>query len=261
MGLSFSSRQDIYLNQFCNPLTKECSEDFLIKCYLSPTDNVTLVFPKENPFAHIVSDKIPGQFVVILGIYLNYIQSDFEDDDVKLILSGLFKKNSHNEDVEAPDDSGEITILCPKKFDSAVRGNDRILYKPRIPDHILRDYAGVSNAIANAKEGDAFPKDHPMVHFVKTYMKDIPLPLFQHGEELCYTMDKDVFQKVQTAFKNQIYEDIHETRFEYTRIHGKLDKPASKEREFPLSICITLKMNYLLVTPGEMKMKIKEIKI
>jgi hypothetical protein len=240
MGL-YSSKQELFLNQFTNPLVKECVDEFMIRGYLEEDE---LVFSKENPFQQkIISAKIPNQKVIILALHVTYIQSDFE---VTVLISNLFKNKSHNEDVE--NDSGEVEILCPKDYDKSVQGNDRILYKPRMSEKLIRDYAGMTDGIMEAKDTDVFTKDHPIIHFAKQ--------MGMHVNEEFNTMDKETFEKVQNTFATHVKDGILETQFEDTKVWGKIEGKGGKG-----CVTIMLKMKYLLVTPGEMKLKINEFKL
>jgi hypothetical protein len=225
MGSYFSQEQDHYLKQFSNPLVSEHTRAFMVKCVWNGDQ---FIFSKDNPFSCLVSDKVPNQYVVILDIFVTYIQSDLKDEDVTLCISNLFE--DINEDVS----ENRVVIFCPKNADYSVQGNDQIVYKAR---NLPRDFVGFEDIIMEAKMGDTFLKNHP----VQVIADQMGIVL--NSEEN--------LRKIQRSFA--VY-SVHKTRFDETRCtaigHGTMGK----------GVCVMLKMKYLLVSPGETKFKIKELK-
>jgi hypothetical protein len=241
MGL-YSTKTELYLNQYTNPLVKEGTEEFLIRGHC----NNEFVIVNENPFRQkLISEKIPGQKVIVLGLYVTYIQSDME---ATVIISNLFKNKLHNDDVDR--DSGTVEILCPKDYDKSIQGNDRVLYRPSMSENLIRHYAGMTEAILEARQTEVFPSNHPIVMFAK----QLQLPLTSN-EEGFIMMDKETFEKTQSTFANHIQNGILETDFDATKIYGKLENKKGG------TVNVMLKMKYLLITPGEMKLKINELRL
>lgn len=243
MGL-YSTKTELYVNQFTNPLVKEGTEEFMIRGFYQDDQ---LIIVNDNPFRQkLISERIPGQKAIVLGLFVTYVQSDLE---ATVTISNLFKTKLHNDDVDR--DSGNVEILCPKDYDKTIQGNDRVLYKPSMSEKLIHHYAGMTEAIMEAQSTDVFPINHPIVHFAKQLQ--IPLP---PGDLI--TMDKETFDKVQSTFVKHVQNGILETEFEATKIHGKLESQQNKKGG---TINIMLKMKYLLINPGEMKLRVNEIKI
>lgn len=221
---SYFSRQDVYLNEFTNPLVSEHSRDFMVKCTWNGEE---FVYSKENPFACLVSEKLPDQYVVILDILLTYVQSEL---DITLCISNLFR-NQFNEDV--PDNN--LVILCPKNSDYPVQGNDRILYKAKVH----KEYVGFEDAVMEAKASDVFARNHP-VYILAAGM------ISESGR-----ISEQDLAIIQRAFPRYTPTRFEETRCKATGNNLRVGKGA----------CVMLRMKYLLVNPGDMKFKIKEVKI
>ena len=253
MGLNFSSSKDVYMHTFKNPKVKRCSKQISIKS----KDN--------NPFKDLVSSIDEHQYVHILGLYVNYISND-TPNTLEYVLSGLFEGvggKNQNEDVKHVDDCGMVKIICPANYDQEVKGNDRILYIPRLPDDILEAFSGLGEIMMKKNELDSeyilLELTNPIVYFIKYYSKEHlnpkPDEFIMHPETGYYEIKVEFLNKAREFFKNTIYDDFHPTRFENTEISCKNGDGGN--------VFILLEIHYLLITnmPDANVLKHSKIKI
>lgn len=272
MGLSFSSRRDLYVHQFQNPRVEEGETEFMLRmCCIAGENNLTFSNGKKeiNPFTHVVSEKDEGQQAILTSIRVVFINNE-SDEDVTIRIKHLFA-SSENDDVKHIDDSGEMDILCPAKFNQSVQGNDRILYKPRLREDIIKCYAGLENAILkeNAVPFDQKEEslsllqlDHPLVHFIMTNqdtLKPEHGDIRKHEPSGFFELNPDFVTKARQFFSDYILKDMHMTRFEETLVTASRKTPFIGKGE--PNVVVILKINYVLITPGEGKMKHAEIKV
>ena len=264
---NFSSRQDLYLNQFSNPKVQELSKTLSLRAIVVPGDP-NLTFAHEgNAFAGMVSSNDEGQEIVILGIFLLFVHNETRYD-VYVDLKGLFIGKKTNQDVPHVDDCGDLRILCPANFNGVVVGTDRVLYKPRLKDDILRMYAGMERAIVECAEQPAFEVSHPIMHFIlhnKHLLNPSASDLVERDR--VFTIAPEFLARVKSFFQNTIYDDIHPTRFEGTSVSGKVPKELMDDVQrrknpavFP-NVTVIVQINYLLVMPGEQKLRHVELKV
>ena len=281
MGGNFSSRKDVYVHHFVNPRTQERQEQIMVRMMAVPGENALVSFNGKremNPFAHLISNKDEGQHAVILGLYVQYICNETKHD-VTMTLSGLFGVSGENQDVKHIDDSGKLSILCPANFNKAVEGNDRILYKPRLRDDVIRAYAGLDSAMLrdqsivlsndnNSDESIVLEMSHPMVHFIITNGELLrPESNDLRKRDGFVEISHTFLKKARDFYRDTIHGDLHTTRFEETQIicappRDVLEDIQNKKNPstFP-NVSVVLQLNYLMVTPGEPKMKHDEIKV
>lgn len=267
MGLSYSSAQNIYLNEYNNPL---CEERYVKKLVtMHPSSKLShFISPKTKetfatPCSNLVSDKDQDERAVILSISVEYIQNLLKHD-VVLTLSNLFERivKEGNEDVPYPDDTGNISILCPAGIDREMKGSEKLLYKPRLSVDLIKMYAGVGESIINlGPDAKAFKQDHPLVYYLINNQEQLdiqPGDVLEKEEIGVYVMKPEFVQKTKTLFQNTIYDNIHYTRFEDTRLTCPMNKEIfhdmADETEFG-GVSIVLMFHYLLIRPGELKMK------
>ncbi len=276
MGGNFSARRDLYVHHFVNPRIQEKQEQVMVRLMAVPGEN-RLVCNKTNPFQHLISSKDEGQRAVITGIYVLFIANETKHD-VVVKLAGLFEtKKNDNQDVQHIDDSGMLNILCPANYNKAVEGNDRILYKPRLRDDVIKTYAGLDVAMLqdqsitlnNADEESVVLEiTHPMVHFIITnqeLLKPESGDIVKH--ERFFELKPEFFQKARQFYNDTIYASMHTTRFEETRLscappRDVLDDIQNKKDPSSLpNVTLVLQLNYLMITQGEGKMRHQEIKV
>lgn len=276
MGGNFSVRRDLYVHHFVNPRIQEKQEQVMVRLMAVPGEN-RLVCNKSNPFGHVISNKDEGQQAVITGIYVLFIANETKHD-VVVRLSGLFETTKQeNQDVQHIDDSGALKILCPANYNKAVEGNDRILYKPRLKDDVIRTYAGLEGAMLqdqsitlnNAdEESIVLEMAHPMVHFIITNQELLkPESGDLVNRERFFEIKPEFFQKARQFYNDTIHASMHTTRFEETRLscappRDVLDDIQNKKDPSSLpNVTLVLQLNYLMITPGEPKMRHEEIKV
>jgi hypothetical protein len=281
MGGNFSSRKDVYVHHFVNPRIQERQEQVMVRMMAVPGENALLSLNGKremNPFAHLISDKDEGQQAVIMGIYVLFINNETKHD-LMMELSGLFNAGGlKNQDVQHIDDSGKLQILCPAGFNKSVEGNDRILYKPRLKDNVIRAYAGLDTALLKEQSITLNEKDdsesivlemaHPMVHFIITNTELLkPESSDVVKRERFLEIRPEFFNKARQYYADTIHNDMHVTRFEDTKLacappRDVLDDIQNKKDPSAMpNVTVMLQINYLIVTPGEPKMRHQEIKL
>lgn len=258
MGGNFSTRHDVYLQQFVNPLVQEAVHRLSIRVQ-AKADGRLVIVGTENPFARIVSDKDLAQSAIITGIFLLHLRNEVTDAPVEIVVHGLFVGKNQNQNVPHTDDTGELRIMCPAGFDDVVTGNDQILYKPRLRDEVVRAYAGLDEAFMN-EEATTLPENHPIVHFVSTNAKHLELQSrdFTHNPtSKTYDLNPEFLAKVKRFYANTIHEDMHPTRFEGTYVDCRTTAlpPAPGT-----SVMCVIQVNTLIVTPGEPRMRVLEVR-
>ena len=129
MGQNFSSRQDYYVNRFSNPKVQEHQKTFKLRGVVVPGETYLLFDGGKraiNPFSELISQRDEEHSVIIIGIYVLYIDNE-TNHELRINVSNLFVGSNLNKDVPHIDDLGSLLILCPPKFSGPVTGNDRIL--------------------------------------------------------------------------------------------------------------------------------------
>jgi len=125
----------------------------------------------------------------------------------------------------------------------------------------LREYSGLE--LPEDENQLIFEKQHPIVHFI---MHHTPNPQYTQMENGYIKFEKEYLDKMKLYFKTTVLNHIHVTRFENTRVgcgvpEGR-DKPSPGGGGFvPPSITFIIQMNYILIMPGENKMKHLAIKL
>lgn len=204
-----------------------------------------------NPFKNLVSPKDINQRVVILGLYVTYVQNEFEHN-LSPKIAGLFEASNKNQDVATTDDTGSVLIYCPAQHNAEIKGNDRILYRPRLKEDTIRAYAAVGKCIAETtirteSAKMLFAKEHPLILYM---IKEQEVLGVTSENVVCipesglYSVPTDVAKRVKEHFVNTIYEDIHETRFEDTQMTCDAPQKALEEHK---SLSVLLHMQYLLI--------------
>lgn len=278
MGSNFSSRKDVYVHQFVNPRIQDRSEQIMIRMMAVPGETYMVFADGKthcNPFEKFVSRVDDGQEAIITGIYGLFINNE-SNHSVTMDITGLFESKSQNEDVHHIDDDGKMKILCPAGINKALEGNDRILYKPRLMDETIRMYAGLEMAIlkdfsVSLETDDSAPVmleySHPLVHFIVMNMdilQPVPGDVIKHDTTGYLQVTRAFLIRAREFFADKIVRDLHPTRFEETQCSCLAPKELleeAKQRKIYPNVTIVLQMNYLLITPGERKMKHYEIKV
>lgn len=266
---NFSTRQDVYLNQFSNPRIQEITKTLSFRAIVVPgQENFVFSHDGTNPFATLVSQNDEGQEAIILGIFLLFVNNETRHD-VMFNVNELFVGKKTNQDVPHVDDSGNLKIFCPARYNNTVNGNDRILYKPRLKDDVLRTYAGLERAIVECLPTQTiFEITHPIAHFIvhNEHLLE-PVKYVKNENTQTITADPEFLQRVIKFFSNTIFDDMHPTRFEGTTISGKvsrelMDDVQNKKNVVNLpNITAIIQINYLLISPGEQQMKHLEMKV
>ena len=266
---NFSTRQDVYINQFSNPKVQELSKTISFRAIVVPGEDKLTFAHETDPFAGMVSPNDEGQQVVLLGIYLLFVNNETKHD-VYVDVRGLFQGKRTNQDVPHVDDNGELRILCPASFNNVVLGTDRILYKPRLKDDILRMYAGMERAIVECPKQPVLDATHPMMHFILHsghLLNPTSVDVYKNETSQTYTVDPVFLERVRTFFTHTIYDDMHPTRLEGVSVSGKIPRALSDDVQLKKNavklpnVTLIVQINYLLVTPGENKMRHMELKV
>ncbi len=274
MGNNFSTRQDWYLNKFSNPRVQELQKTISIRGTVVPGEK-WLIFDNGknfiNPLQALVSPHDESQSVVILGIYNLFIRNEV-NDDLLVKVDKMFTGKSPNEDVNHVDDSGCIKILCPNKYDNSINGSDAILYKPRLKSEILKAYCGLEDSIVGdvPHGGPLYDKTQPIVHFIlnhQTLLQTTSYDFIKHENTQTFQIEPEFLKRVQTFFRKTIYDDIHRTRFEETKITCELPKKVIEDHQNKKNVAvlsnliIILQVNYLLISPGDQHLKGIEVRV
>lgn len=261
MGGNFSSRHDVYINRFNNPKIQEMQKTISVRGVVVPGER-RLIFENgkdsDNPFKGLVSPIDEGHSAVITGIYLLFVRNEMNEDLI-VNVNGLFNGKKRNQDVSHVDDTGNMRILCPAKYNNPVTGIDGILYKPRLKHEILQAYVGMEDTIVAESNQIIYEITHPIVHFILHHMENPPID----KREGYFHFEKEYIDRVKLFFKNTIYDDIHKTRFEDTKVTCELPVELSeqfKKSIFQQSLTFIIQINYLMIMPGESKMKHQELK-
>jgi hypothetical protein len=236
MGNFSSYRQDIYINEYTNPC---CSEQYSKQFLIRNTLNNTIFNDK------LLSLHEPEQRIVILGLFVNYVENETNTHE-QVIIKNLLP----NEEI--------VSIPCFSNVHEDIVGNKRILYKPVIAESIIKTYAKMGEAIAKSiidsdKEQQIYKREHPMAYFIlnnievlETQPEDVKV--IEEDKNLIAVKTDFVF-KVQKMFIETIYDDLHETKLENIVI------------DCPKGVYVMLQLDYLLITNGDLKMRKNEIKI
>jgi hypothetical protein len=245
---NFSTRQDLYINKFNNPKIKDIEKTFCIRGTLVDNEK-QLIFDSVNPFKQLISQKDASHEIVVTGMYLIYLKNETKQE-FKINIDNVFVGNNMNQDVKHEDDTGCIKILCPASYDGPVNEIDGLLYKPRLRDEMIRKYAGME--IPN-DEQLVFEINHPLVHFILHHTER---PQYTKLEDNFFKFEKEYLEKMKNFFKATVFEQIHRTRFEDTKINCDVIPVISNEKKV-IYPCVTfiIQLNGLLIMPGENKMK------
>jgi hypothetical protein len=254
---NFSTRQELYINKFNNPKIQDMEKLISIRGTVVPGEKF-LIFEDGknfcNPLKSLVSDKDISHAVVITSVYCSFLRNETKHDLI-LNLNNVFHGNNMNQDVKHEDDTGCLKIFCPASYDGPVNGVDSLVYKPRIQDHILRAYAGMQ--LPEDDEQLVFEKSHPLVHFILHHTKSP-----QYTELDGYLkFEKEYLDKMKLYFKTTVYDQIHVTRFESTKIQCELPQVDDKPKKIQPSLTLIIQFNYFLIMPGENKMKHLAVKL
>ena len=277
MGNNFSNRQDVYVNMFENPKVQENQKTIHIRGIVIPGETV-LLFGEEgkrfiNPFADLVSSKDEEHSVIILGLHLLFVDNPTRHD-LKINVTNLFVGTGNGSHI---DDLGSLVIMCPAKYSGTVNGNDRIIYKPKMKDVILRENAGMEEEIIGASGNSVdlpdrhyFHITHPIVVFIvknREVLEPGNSDFYRNKESDTYSISDAFLQKVKTFFKLKYYNDIHKTRFVDTKVECNLPKElfdemiGRKNDAFVPNVSLIVQVNYLSILPGEEKMRHIEMRV
>lgn len=274
---NWSSRQDYYLHQFVNPRVQEYEEKLMVRMYYDQ-GSMELKMDDPNPFKTLVSLVDEQQRVIIKGMYLLFVNNEFTTDlEVKVTRLFDVPRDHANQDIHHPDDTAQVTILCPRDMNAIVRDRDAVLYKPRLPLSVLTEYVGLEGAILEPQsvkiptqqvggEGqeEVFEKTNPLVPFILNHKDELkPTPeefvkMPGPDHQIFYKIQETLLVRVRDLFRNTIFHDMRYTRFEDCRFQCKLQK---EPKRATANLCFILELKYLVITPGEGKMHVTEIKL
>lgn len=276
MGQNFSSRHDHYINRFSNPKVQENQKTFRFRGVVVPGESYLLFEGGKrtiNPFQELISQRDEEHSVIILGIYVLYIDNE-TNHEVRISVSNLFVGSNLNQDVPHIDDIGSLVLLCPARFNGPVLDIDRIVYRPRITDTVLRSFAGMEEAIVSfvpeeSGENSLLDITHPLVYFIiqnTKYLEPKYNDFHQNEKTSTYFIDSEFAKRAQLFFKKTIYNDLHKTRFNDTRVECELPKPlvdemrSRKNDAFVPNVTVIIQVTYLSIVPGQPKMGFIEMK-
>jgi hypothetical protein len=273
---SFSSRLDVYVKRFSNPKVQELQKTFKFRGIVVPGEKYLLFEDGKrfiNPFSNeIISRTDEEHSIVILGIYILFIDNE-TNYNLSINVNSLFAGSHLNQDVPHVDDTGNISILCPAKYSGAVNGIDRILYKPRVCDSVLRACAGMEEVIVAPLPANQDPLildiTHPLVYFIienMTILEATHAHFHRNAHSETYHISREFALRAQSLFRATIYNDLHKTRFADTQMECLLPKQLCDEMSgrkndaFVPNVTGILQLNYLSILPGQSKMGFMELK-
>lgn len=287
MGLNFSTaRKEYVIRQYTNPRVKQCENTFMVRMHYSGGDS--LVMDNSNPFQGLVSTGDENQRIIIEGMYLLFVNNEF-DLDLEVNVSNLFElpREHRNVDVSHPDDTAKISIVCPRRMNGKVSEMDAYLYRPKLSLETLERYAGLEPAILEPQsieipnetqeegggEGGAeqvvpeemFEEGNPIVAFIMTHQEALK-PLSNDFEKTekentnYYKISGPFLQRVRTFFQDTIFNDMRYTRFEGCKFECMLPEGA-RIKNASANLSFILQIKYLLVSPGDPRMRSDEIKL
>ncbi len=283
MGQNFSSRQDVYVNRFSNPKVQEHQKTFKLRGVIVPGETYLLFDGGKrfiNPFSSIISQKDEEHSVIIIGIYVLYIDNE-TNHELRINVSNLFVGSRLNKDIPHTDDTGSLLIICPAGYSGPVTGTDRILYKPRLSDSVLQAYAGMEEVIIDTVAGPVVPaidapsapllldNTHPLVYFIiqnMNHLKPSYGDFHENQKSKTFYVNPEFAQRAQLFFKSSIYEDLHKTRFNDTKVECQLPKNlyddycGRKNDAFVPNVTCIIQVNYLSILPGQAKVGVLEVR-
>lgn len=232
----------------------------------------------------------PAQQVLIREISAVCLHNEF-DRDIELELRGLFPTQGvpHNEESIHPDYTGRVKVFCPARHSDVPSTADRVLYRPRLlTNEAMVTYAGLEQCILQSRTKmippvssddqlfELFNLEDPVMQFILSHENALPIEKgdveriesargAQGGR---FRVKPELLAQIRTFFRDTIFREFRYTRLQDARLH--IDLPRSMQEHFynvytvknqaelP-NIFLTLKVVYLLITPGERKFKHKEV--
>jgi len=262
MGNRFSSRQDLYLHEYHNPLVQDFQLSRMYRFTTGGGDTHLVQVPNvSNPFEGVISPADVHQTAVLTGINLVYVCNEFPNWAPTFELSGMFDVAGDNQDATHPDFTGQIKIICPASLNAPVKDHDRVLYRPRLKEDVIRTYAGLNDAILNpqtvsmTRPGDqapieVFDESSPIVQFINQFghkLSPASGDIVKHGDKH-YQVSAPFLTRVREFFKHTIYDDMHYTRFDNARLQCEL--PPDARIPPGLSVSFVLQFCGILISPG-----------
>ena len=282
MGTTPSVQQHIVLHQWRNPKIEHKVARIPVRLTLDGLEHedasqVTLKFNKPQ-----LLDPLPHDLkAVFLRIKLFWVDNEF-DKDILVDLRYLFPPTKDSLNLH-PDYTGKIQIFCPAKTAQETKGIDSILYRPNeLKDETIEKYAGLEDAIlgnrtksmpaSDSEEQvvEVFEQDEPLIEFItstppETIKKD-DVEIMDNGK--FYKFKPEFLAYIRGVFKDSVFSDIRYTRFEEMKLH--CDLPKSIQQEFyrlykgqanTPSCYFVLDFYYIIVGPGELKLRHKETQL
>jgi hypothetical protein len=239
MGNSWSTRHDYYVHQFDNPRVQQCSKTMIVNVKNSIDQNI---------FQSLISADATSQQIVLISLSVASIQNEYAQD-VVLFFNHLF-----------PHQPAPIRLLCPAHYSDVLDVTQRILYQNTVKTDKILLYSGLNNTILSETNTDAspnsdsecFPDDHPIVEFIvshgsliKDMLGDGDVQKKVGKSKPFYIIKKDALRKIRAFFETKVYNEIHYTRFEDSKLSGDIPPPDDK-----CALSIILNIEYAIVNPG-----------
>ena len=209
---------------------------------LKPTEST------REPFKDLVSKYNLEQKCVVTGLYVKFIQNDFDDKGADVRIMDLHKNDKkYDEDIIKQ----QITIKCAANQKGVISESDAIRYVPVLTQNEIRMFCGQEDVFFKEDATDTplillYKENHPFIYWLKSTGNDkaININKDKHDGILYYAISLDDVTQIQTTLKNDIFDKIVYTRFEECHIDCNLKDLNPKCDKM---IVLLLQINYCII--------------
>lgn len=254
MGQNFSTRRDYWIHKYSNPRVEKFQTQLLIRLEAGPDGAIKCV--DSNPFQErIINPNDDHQRVIICALSHSYVRNELSID-AEVRIEQLFTPKAPGNHV---DHTGCVRVICPSRFQGSVAPHHQILYRPKLYDEYIELYSGLEDAVVATVRNEGgvcvLEDNHPLLYFIRENLERLEITPLRRLENGFCEIPAEALDRAQQFFRNTIYEHILPTRFEDTKI--VCDNKTAEAG----SICIMFDVEYLVITPGELKLKHREVYI
>lgn len=251
MGQNFSARKDYRVHTFSNPRVERHCAQLLVRVCNGKSVEV-------NPFQQrLINPHDDHARVIVCNLSHSYMHNESNVEAV-ITIHNLFAPKAQNQDVPHVDHSGIVTVICPANFRNPVAYHNQLLYRAKLRDVYLDLYSGLEDVMIATVRNEGgiclLEPNHPLLHFILENLEilEISEREITRRDNGFHELHCTVVEKAQQFFRNTIYEHILPTRFEDTLITCDNEDA---------NICVLFEIEYLLILPGELRLKHKEMLI
>lgn len=233
---------------------KLCNVTKLVKFHVDDKGDLVPTDGTANPFKEIVSNVKLTQTAVVYGLFIKFVQNDFENDII-VTVSNLYDSVKDNDE----DEHELLKMSCPASSNKLVHEPNDLIYASILPYQDILLYADTEDVllvptqerllVANEEPDDQeynlyYAENHPLVSCLATDKDKLKAFKVQVDDGVkWFTLNSLGKEVLESSFTNSVFKNIHYTRFDNCKIETNL---SNLDKDDKRGISVLLQLNYVL---------------